>query len=432
VVGERGARTRQLIVETTLDLFASQGFHDTSVDDIANAAGISRATLYQYFESKDQIVVELLEECGADLVRVIRRLGQLGPTAEGFDNLHWWLGEWAWVYDKYAIMFRQWAHIESPRVSVPTLVSGFVESYESRIAERLSKTGFSGPDLAGTASALLVVVHRVNYFRHSEKMRPVINDEVLLDTLAVILQQVLFPDTPARVLKGPHRIPVTSSQPRPMPRYSLDHGGPSERFSQLSTRAGATVRQLLDAAAGTFAERGYRLSYVDHIVEDAGLARGTFYKYFKDKLDLLNVLSEEAAQQLLQSAEDFAVIRPGPREPQALREWLQRFVDIYRQYAGVIRVWSEDDPAEESVQRGGTLVFRGLASAFERVFSQVKRPYPLDFPSASLVLVALLDRLPAAMHEQSHASEPQLIEIMAEFIERGLLNGRPVRVRVAS
>ena len=89
VVGERGARTRQRIVEETLRLFESQGFHATSVDSIAKAAGTSRSTLYQYFESKEQIFVELLDECGSALMRVGRRIGPLGPTQLGFDNLHW-------------------------------------------------------------------------------------------------------------------------------------------------------------------------------------------------------------------------------------------------------------------------------------------------------------------------------------------------------
>jgi AcrR family transcriptional regulator len=44
-VGERGARTREQIVDAALRLFASQGFHNTLVDEIAGAADVSRATL---------------------------------------------------------------------------------------------------------------------------------------------------------------------------------------------------------------------------------------------------------------------------------------------------------------------------------------------------------------------------------------------------
>src|ERR1700743_376971 len=93
VVGERGARTRQRIVEETLRLFETQGFHATSVDGIAKAAGTSRSTLYQYFESKEQIFVELLDECGSALMRGGRRIGPLGPPPLGVDNPHRGLGE---------------------------------------------------------------------------------------------------------------------------------------------------------------------------------------------------------------------------------------------------------------------------------------------------------------------------------------------------
>ncbi|WP_242419150.1 helix-turn-helix domain-containing protein, partial [Frankia sp. CpI1-P] len=69
----------------------------------------------------------------------------------------------------------------------------------------------------------------------------------------------------------------------------------TERFASLSPRASATVRQILDAGIQCFAERGYHLSFVDDIVATAGLARGTFYKYFDEKLDLLLALSAEAS-----------------------------------------------------------------------------------------------------------------------------------------
>ena len=59
-VGARGASTRTRITEVSLDLFGRLGYLDTSVDAIAKGAGVSRATLYQYFEGKDEIFVELL------------------------------------------------------------------------------------------------------------------------------------------------------------------------------------------------------------------------------------------------------------------------------------------------------------------------------------------------------------------------------------
>ena len=114
------------------------GLHATSVDDIAEAAGVSRATLYQYFGSKDQLFVELIRTAAADLLRVIRRLGAIGPTAEGYDNLHWWLGEWAWVQDKYKALYLQWAVIDSPEASLRPLIAESIVSYVSSLSPRLA------------------------------------------------------------------------------------------------------------------------------------------------------------------------------------------------------------------------------------------------------------------------------------------------------
>jgi hypothetical protein len=55
VVGRRGAQTRRRIFAETLKLFETHGFHRTSAESIAKAVGTSRATLYQYFGSKEQI-----------------------------------------------------------------------------------------------------------------------------------------------------------------------------------------------------------------------------------------------------------------------------------------------------------------------------------------------------------------------------------------
>jgi AcrR family transcriptional regulator len=117
-VGARGASTRSRITEVSLDLFGRLGYFDTSVDAIAKAAGVSRATLYQYFHGKDEIFLELLNECGSALFRVARRIGPLGPDEVGFDNLNWWLGEWSWVFEKYSTMFVQWTAIASSDTKV--------------------------------------------------------------------------------------------------------------------------------------------------------------------------------------------------------------------------------------------------------------------------------------------------------------------------
>jgi AcrR family transcriptional regulator len=52
---------KELIMETALELFAESGFHATSMSQIAKKAGISKGLTYNYFESKNEILEEILE-----------------------------------------------------------------------------------------------------------------------------------------------------------------------------------------------------------------------------------------------------------------------------------------------------------------------------------------------------------------------------------
>jgi len=54
-VGRRRSTTGDHITSVALELFASRGFDDVSVDDVARAAGIARRTLFRYYPSKNAI-----------------------------------------------------------------------------------------------------------------------------------------------------------------------------------------------------------------------------------------------------------------------------------------------------------------------------------------------------------------------------------------
>src|SRR5437016_6111259 len=60
-VAEKQA-TRQRIEEQALQLFRTRGFDATTTRDIARAAGIATGTLFNYFDSKEAVVVALAAE----------------------------------------------------------------------------------------------------------------------------------------------------------------------------------------------------------------------------------------------------------------------------------------------------------------------------------------------------------------------------------
>jgi AcrR family transcriptional regulator len=59
-------------LDTSLATFARLGYHDSSMNDIADSAGVTKPVLYQHFESKRELFLELLVELGRDLGNAIR------------------------------------------------------------------------------------------------------------------------------------------------------------------------------------------------------------------------------------------------------------------------------------------------------------------------------------------------------------------------
>ena len=55
----RHDQTRHAILDAAVELFSRQGFHDTTMEQIAAGAGVSRRTLYRRFRGKDDVVLEL-------------------------------------------------------------------------------------------------------------------------------------------------------------------------------------------------------------------------------------------------------------------------------------------------------------------------------------------------------------------------------------
>jgi TetR/AcrR family transcriptional regulator, regulator of mycofactocin system len=64
------------VTRTALELFAEHGFEETTVDDIADALGVSRRTLFRYFPSKNDMAWGDFDWV---LARLRRCLAETGP-----------------------------------------------------------------------------------------------------------------------------------------------------------------------------------------------------------------------------------------------------------------------------------------------------------------------------------------------------------------
>jgi AcrR family transcriptional regulator len=64
-------RTRQAISDAAIALFLSDGFDEVSVADIAAAAEVSKPTLFRYFPTKDDLVLDRFADHLGELARVV-------------------------------------------------------------------------------------------------------------------------------------------------------------------------------------------------------------------------------------------------------------------------------------------------------------------------------------------------------------------------
>ncbi len=75
---ERRDATRGLLVDTALRLFSERGAHGATLQDVAEAAGLSKGAVTHHFATKDALVDAALTRCCEDLLAVIE-----GPSREG-------------------------------------------------------------------------------------------------------------------------------------------------------------------------------------------------------------------------------------------------------------------------------------------------------------------------------------------------------------
>ena len=64
---------REQILDVSVQVFAHRGFHATSMNDVADAADVTKPVLYQHFDSKQDLYLALLDEAGSRLRNAVRK-----------------------------------------------------------------------------------------------------------------------------------------------------------------------------------------------------------------------------------------------------------------------------------------------------------------------------------------------------------------------
>jgi AcrR family transcriptional regulator len=125
-------RTRRMLRDAAVELFASKGYAATTIDDITTAIGASRATFYLHYESKARIVIEVYEEeIMPETLEFYRRLDAYEELGE--EQMRDWLDDAIGFYERHheVLVFADEAYSVEPNLeelSPPSLLDRCAEA----------------------------------------------------------------------------------------------------------------------------------------------------------------------------------------------------------------------------------------------------------------------------------------------------------------
>jgi AcrR family transcriptional regulator len=126
---EQRARTRRDLLAAAATVFARHGYHGTSVDQVAEAAGYTKGAVYSNFSSKEELFLALFDEHVDQAITSLAELLHQAPASQRADMI----GE---RHHKLRVMDRDWFLLEAEF----ELYAARNEAVRERIAERQRRT----------------------------------------------------------------------------------------------------------------------------------------------------------------------------------------------------------------------------------------------------------------------------------------------------
>ncbi|HEX5367657.1 MAG TPA: TetR/AcrR family transcriptional regulator [Acidimicrobiales bacterium] len=402
-VGERGASTQRRILAAALDVFAEHGFHDASVELIAEAAGCSRPAFYQYFSSKEDVFFRLANDLAAGMGRLGDELGTVAADASGVDHLRSWLGDLADLQATYAPVFMVFQVATRDEARTRRASRGISRRMGEAILQGLGPRPGVAVDALGS-TVTTIVLRTVHYWQSGIARLP---RQRFLDGLAQTLHRLLHGPLPG-VNVGP---PVDAAR-RPAPRWP-DLPDPGNGAASLRRRGQETRRKLLEAGSAVLPRRGYHETRVDDIVTEAHVSHGSFYRYFESKDHLFHVLADEAAAAMADLVTGF----PDDVGSDELHAWLAGWFATYRRNGAVISLWQEIDYADVDLAPFSVEIARVVIDRLTRILA--RRGFG-DARLDATVLLSVVERVPYSVLVLRYVEEGEAVDAATFFIRRGL------------
>jgi AcrR family transcriptional regulator len=163
-LGPAGRRTRTKILDAGAVEFAANGYHDTRVDDIVAAAGVSHGTFYRYFDNKDHVFRVIAGRSGRRVFSALSRLPDIAeqPGSPASTRLlRKWMSDYSATWAEEGPIFRIWVEALGRDQELSDVTVRAMDAIRSTLARFLEPRGFGDTDM--DAFLLLALLDLTTY-----------------------------------------------------------------------------------------------------------------------------------------------------------------------------------------------------------------------------------------------------------------------------
>lgn len=202
-------RSREMVgrlLDATATLLAERGLDNTTTNHVAERAGVSIGSLYQYFPDKDALIEALLVRMGGDISKVFRE------RAERVDIKRLGLREVVWFAISFGVqnirtdplvseIVKNWNRLPIDKLLDP------LEQFFLVMAQPYFLSNYQNYPIQNLEAKLYVLINSTLFtaIRYIHQQNPMVKEAQLIDTLTDMIVNLLeAPVKPAAPAPEPH------------------------------------------------------------------------------------------------------------------------------------------------------------------------------------------------------------------------------------
>lgn len=185
------AKRRLHLLESALIVISRKGYHETRIEDLCAAAGISRATFYRYVDSKDALFDDLVDLMSTEVLTIAAHLEAVTPDAAGYATMCTWVHDLIMNTERWGAVVSEIIRPRDDHAAARNQAILLTTRFADILGERFREGGVEHAELAMCALAIIAMVERVAVQITTWSVD--IDEERLIESLATMALKMLHP-----------------------------------------------------------------------------------------------------------------------------------------------------------------------------------------------------------------------------------------------